>query len=92
MHSFEIDAIHPHILCLSGHHMVEKDPLHLSIIGHQLGSSFCQKGLQRGGVCIYVKNGQHFIKIGTLWYCKEHKLEICAIQLETKSVQNLFGK
>jgi exonuclease III len=36
-------------------------------------------------VCIYVKNGQHFIKIDTLRYCKEQKLEICAMQLETKS-------
>jgi hypothetical protein len=65
--------------------MVELDLLHLSINGYQLGPSFCQKGLQGGGVYIYVKNGQHFIKTDTLRYCKEQKLEICAIQLQTKS-------
>jgi hypothetical protein len=32
------------------------------------------------------KNIQHLIKIDTLHYCKEQHLEICAIQLETKSV------
>jgi hypothetical protein len=65
--------------------MVKQDLLHLSVNGYQLGSSFCQKGFHRGSVCIYVKDGQHFIKIDTLCYCKEQELEICAIQLETKS-------
>jgi hypothetical protein len=39
--SFEIDTTKPHILCLSEHHIVEQDLLHLSINGYQLGSSFC---------------------------------------------------
>jgi hypothetical protein len=86
IHSFEIDAINAHILLLSEHHMVEQDLLHLSINGYQLGFSFCRTGLQRGGVCIYVKNGQHFIKIDTLCYCKEQELEICAIQLENANL------
>jgi hypothetical protein len=46
--------------------MVEQELLHLPINGYQLGYSFCQKGLHRGGVCIYVKDGQHFIKIDTV--------------------------
>jgi hypothetical protein len=61
--------------------MVEQDLFHLSINGYQLGSSFCWKGLQREGACIYVKNGHHSIKIDTLRYCKEQKSEISAIQL-----------
>jgi hypothetical protein len=85
IHSFEIDATNPHILYLSEHYTVKQDLLHLPINGYQLGSSFCRKALQRGGVYIYVKNGEHFIKIDTLRYCKEQKLEICTIQLETKS-------
>jgi hypothetical protein len=70
--------------------MVEQNLLHPSINGYQLGSSFCRKGLQREGVCIYVKNGQHFIKIDTSRYCKEQGLEICAIQLETTSASLLI--
>jgi hypothetical protein len=41
LHSFEIDATSPHVLCLSEHHMVEQDLLHLSVNGYQLRSSFC---------------------------------------------------
>jgi hypothetical protein len=78
-------VINPHTLCLSEHHTGEQDLLHFSINGYQLGSSFCQKGLQRGGVYIYVKYGQHCTKIDTVHYCKEQELEICAFQLETKS-------
>jgi hypothetical protein len=65
--------------------MVEQDLLHLSINGYHLGSSFCQKGLRRGGVCIFVKKAQHFNKIDISHHCKEQDLEICAIQLVTKT-------
>jgi hypothetical protein len=41
--------------------------------------------LQRGGVCIYVKKDQCFNKIDISQHCKEQDLEICAIQLETKT-------
>jgi exonuclease III len=85
LHSFEIDAINPHILCLREHHMAEQDLLHLSINAYQLGSSFCRKGLQKGGVCIFVKEDQLFNKIDISRHCKEQDLEICAIQLVTKS-------
>jgi hypothetical protein len=55
IHSFEIDGINPRILCLSEHHMVEQDLLHLTLDGYLLGSSFLRQNLQRGGVCIFVK-------------------------------------
>jgi hypothetical protein len=48
-HSFEIDGIHPHVLCLSKHHMVKQDLLHLTLAGYLLGSSFCRLNLHRGG-------------------------------------------
>jgi hypothetical protein len=65
--------------------MVEQDLLHLSINGYQLGSSFCRKGLQRRGVCIFVKKDQHFNKIDISHHSKEQGLEICAILLVTKT-------
>jgi hypothetical protein len=36
-------------------------------------------------VCIFVKKDQCFKKIDISYHCKEQDLEICAIQLETKS-------
>jgi DNA-binding transcriptional MocR family regulator len=54
-------------------------------MGYQLGSSFCQERLQRGGVYIFVKKDQHFNKIDIFHHCKEQDLEICAIQLGTKT-------
>jgi len=51
--SFEIDNIHPHKLCLSEHHMVEQELLHLTLSGYKLGCSFSRKHLQRGDVCIF---------------------------------------
>jgi hypothetical protein len=52
-HSFEIDNINL-VLCFSEHHMEEQDLLHLTLQGYILGSSFCHKDLQKGGVCIFV--------------------------------------
>jgi hypothetical protein len=65
--------------------MVEQDFLHLTLDGHLLGSSFCRQNLQRGGVCIFVKKDQFFNKTDISYLCKEQDLEICAIQLETKT-------
>jgi hypothetical protein len=36
-------------------------------------------------VCIFVKKDQHFNKIDISHHCKEQNLEICAIQLVTKT-------
>jgi hypothetical protein len=84
IHSFEIDNINPYILCLSEHHMVEQELLHLTLNGYLLGSSFCQKDLQGGGVCIFVRTDQHFSEIDISHHCKEQHFEICSIQLLTK--------
>jgi hypothetical protein len=85
INSFEIDVIYPHILCLRKHHMVEQDLLYLTLPGYLLGSRFCRLKLQRGGVCIFVRNDQCFNKIEVLHHFKEQDLEICAIYLETKT-------
>jgi hypothetical protein len=65
--------------------MVEQDLLHLSMKGYQLGSSFCGKRPQEGGVCIFAKKDQHFNKTDISHHCKEQELEICANQLVTKT-------
>jgi predicted lipase len=70
IHSFEIDGINSHTLCLSEHHMVEQVLLHLTLDGYLLVSSFCRQNLQREGVCIFIKKDQCFNKIDISHHCK----------------------
>jgi hypothetical protein len=83
--SFVLDSINPRILCLSGRHMEEQDLLKLSLTGYSLGSSYCRRKPQKGGVCIFVRVDQSFNRIGTSLHCAEQTLETCATEFETKS-------
>jgi hypothetical protein len=65
--------------------MVEQELLHLTMIGYQLGSTFCQKGLHRGGMHIFVRTDQHFSKIDIYHHCKGQDFEISAVQLVSKT-------
>jgi hypothetical protein len=85
IHAFEIDNLNPHVLCFSEHHEEEQDLLHLTLQGYTLGSSFCRKDLQKGGVCIFVRKDLNANKIGISHYCTEKDLEICAVELETEA-------
>jgi hypothetical protein len=69
--------------------MVEQELLHLTVNGYILGSSFCRKFPQRGGVCIFVRTDQHFCKIYISHHSKEQEFKICTIQLRTK-ISNLI--
>jgi hypothetical protein len=73
------------VYCFSEQDMEEQDLLHLTILGYILGSSFCRQNLQKGGVCVFVLKGLYFSKINISHNCREKDLEICAIELETKS-------
>jgi len=65
--------------------MEEQDLPNLTLTGHSLGSSYCCWNLQKGEVCISVREDQSFNKIDTLLHCAEQILEVCATELETKS-------
>jgi hypothetical protein len=73
------------MLCLSEHHMFKEELLHLTMNGYLLCSSFFKKDLQRGCVCIFVREDQHFSKIDISHHCKEQDFEICATQLVIKT-------
>jgi hypothetical protein len=85
MNSFVLDSINPHILCLNKHHMEEQDLLNLTLSDYSLGSSYCCWNLQKGGLCIFVREDQSFKNIDTLLHCAEQILEVCATEFETKS-------
>jgi hypothetical protein len=63
---------------------VEEELLHLTLDDY-LGSSFCRQNLQKGAVCIFVNKNKSFNKIDISHQCTEQDLEICAIQLQTKT-------
>jgi hypothetical protein len=65
--------------------MEEQDLLNLTLTGNSLGSSYCHRNLQKEGVCIVVRKDQRFNKVDTLVHCAEQTLEVCAVELETKS-------
>jgi hypothetical protein len=80
INSFVVDSINPYILCLSEHHMEEQDLLNLTVMGYSLGSSYCRWNLQKGGVCIFVREDQSFNKTDTSLHCAEQTSEVCAIE------------
>jgi hypothetical protein len=65
--------------------MEEQDLLHLTLQGYILGSSFCRKELQIGGVCILVCKDLSANKIDISHSCIDKDLEICAVELETEA-------
>jgi hypothetical protein len=73
MNSFVVYGINPHILYLSKHHMEEEeeDVLNLTSSGYSLGSSYCHQNLQKGGVCIFVREDPSSDKIDTSLHCAE---------------------
>jgi hypothetical protein len=79
INSIILDSINPHILCLSEYHVEEQDLLNLILTGYFLGSSYCCWNLQKGGVCIFVRDGQSFNKIDTSFHCTEQILKVHAI-------------
>ena len=84
VNSLETDNINPQILCFSEHHVEEQDLLLFTLAGYILGSNCCFQNLQNGGVCIFVHKDLYFSKI-IVTYCQEKYLEICDVELQTKS-------
>lgn len=56
-----------------------------SLEGYKLGGSYCRQNLQKGGVCIFVRNDINFNNISLSKFSREKDLELCAVELELKS-------
>jgi hypothetical protein len=65
--------------------MEKQDLLHLTLPGYILGSSFCRKDPQTGGVCIFVGKDLSVNKIDISHNYIEKDLEMCAVELETEA-------
>jgi len=71
----------PHIMCLTEHHLLHEELAILHAENYVLGSSYCRKSKQKGGVCICVHNSIKFTSLVTEEYCEEQNCEMGAIQI-----------
>ena len=53
----------PHILCISEHHLHHEELASFHIENYVLGSCYCRKSKQKGGVCIFVHNSRKFTSL-----------------------------
>jgi exonuclease III len=78
----------PHILCLSEHHMTDCE-LQMTYLGnYKLGSSYCRRMYEMGGVCIYIQENLKYICLNLEAYCQDKTIEVCTIKvnLGTKNI------
>jgi hypothetical protein len=75
-----------HIMCLTEHHLKDYKIDHLPIYHFKLGSKFCRHVFKNGEVFIFIHEGLEFFIISLDKYCKENDIEVCAVQLNTTSI------
>ena len=51
----------PHILCLSEHHMTDCELQTTYLGNYKLGSSYCRRMYEMGGVCIYIQENLKYV-------------------------------
>ena len=74
----------PHILCITEHHLNREELASFHVENYVLGSSYCRKLKNKGGVCIFIHNSITFTSIDIENYCLDQDFEACAIRLSSK--------
>ena len=75
---------HPHILCITEHHLYHEELPLLLVENYVLGSCYCRKLKHKGGVCVFVHNSLKFTSSDINNYCIDQDFEACAKQLNSK--------
>jgi len=71
----------PHVLCLSEHHINHLELQQTFIDNYKLGVSYCRTLYEKGGVCIFVQEGQRYVKTEMDKHCNDKDFEVCAIKI-----------
>jgi exonuclease III len=71
----------PHVVCLTEHHLREKEIENLSIAHYSLGDKFCRQKLKHGGTGIFVHESLAFTDIDLQNLCIEQNIETSAIKI-----------
>jgi exonuclease III len=85
-----LDNINPQFLCFSECHMSESNLCLINPENYNLGTSFCCQTYQKGGACTYVRKDVYYKSLDLTRYCEEKHLEICAIQIESVTNQQII--
>jgi hypothetical protein len=64
---------------------MEEELLYLTLMVYSLGAGYCSRKLQKGRMCIFVTENQSYNTTDTSLHCTAQTLELCAVELETKS-------
>jgi hypothetical protein len=71
----------PHVLYLTDHHLKNLQLNTVHIENCNLGAYSCRQIHEKGGVAIFVHNGQYFSNIDIVKHCVGQDIEICALKL-----------
>jgi len=72
---------HPHILCLTEHHLREPELQLIHLEDYSLGANYCRKIFLKGGVSIFVHRNLKYNTIKMDKHNIDKDIEACAIQL-----------
>jgi hypothetical protein len=73
---------HPHILCISEHHLNEAELQLTHLTDYLLGAKYCRKTFLKGGVCTFVSENLKYKSINTDEYNIDKDIKTCAIHLD----------
>jgi len=76
----------PHILCLTEHHLHNHEINSTCIQQYNIGARYCRKNHKGGGVSIFVHDSLTFSTVELDGFCRDHDLEVCAVQLHVSSI------
>jgi hypothetical protein len=71
----------PHVVCLSEHHLNQNELDLLHMDNYTLGSKYCRKNFQKGGVCIFFQTHLQAMNVNLDKFCIDRDIKICAIKL-----------
>jgi len=74
----------PHILCITEHHLHHEELASFHVENYVLGSCYCRKLKNKGGVSIFVNNSIKFTSLDIQNYYVDQDFEACVIYLNSK--------
>jgi hypothetical protein len=80
-----LSANPPHIICLTEHHLGNKEIDTVALTNYSLGAKFCRSKFLNGGLRIFTYESTQFTNIKLNKFCQEKYLEICAVKLHLPS-------
>lgn len=75
----------PDIVCFSEHFLRNNEIGMAAFSGFTMASAYCRSSMNRGGVCLFIKESLTFKVIDVSAFCREGVCEVVAINVELKT-------